>query len=211
MKPLSVLVVEDVPRLLKAQLQMLETHPELQVVGSAMSGEEAVTLCDRLAPRVVLLDLGLPGMDGIATTRAIKAKHPSVEILIFTVFDEEEKVLDAVKAGASGYLLKGAPSEKVIDALREVAAGGSVIQPNLARRLLSLFRVEPTTAQTLSPRETEILQLIGKGSTNPEAAALLGISRATVCTHLENIYRKLDVTNRVEAVTEGLRQGIITG
>jgi DNA-binding NarL/FixJ family response regulator len=165
-------------------------------------------------------------MSGIDVTRVVKAELPKVEILIFTIFDEEDKVLEAVQAGASGYLLKGTPADKMIEAIKEVAAGGTVIQPSLARRLLKHFRVPETPAATpppvsppqgaeepegkkLSVRETEILQLIAKGVSNTEAAQLLTLSKATIRTHLEHIYRKLEVTNRVEAVTEGLRKGII--
>jgi DNA-binding NarL/FixJ family response regulator len=176
----------------------------------------------RLVPDVLLLDLGLPRMSGIEVTRVLKRELPKVEILIFTIFDEEDKVLEAVQAGASGYLLKGTPTDKMIEAIKEVSAGGTVIQPNLARRLLRHFRVgelpvadaAPVAAvepegKKLSTRETEILQLIAKGVSNSEAARVLGLSKATVRTHLEHIYRKLDVTNRVEAVTEGLRKGLI--
>jgi DNA-binding NarL/FixJ family response regulator len=180
---------------------------------------------------VVLLDLGLPRMSGIDVTKVVKAEIPKVEILIFTIFDEEDKVLEAVQAGASGYLLKGTPADKMVEAIKEVAQGGTVIQPSLARRLLKHFRVPevpaseaPTPAgpveavpalviepegKKLSARETEILQLIAKGVSNSEAAGMLNLSKATIRTHLEHIYRKLEVTNRVEAVTEGLRKGII--
>ena len=132
-------------------------------------------------------------------------------------------MLEAVKAGASGYLLKGTPADKMVEAIKEVHAGGTVIQPNLARRLLKHFRVGETPAaapaanqqqpepegKKLSARETEILQLIAKGVSNSEAAGMLTLSKATIRTHLEHIYRKLEVTNRVEAVTEGLRKGLI--
>ncbi len=214
---IRVLVVEDQTRILKSQLKLLESSPELEIVGTALSGETALEEVPRLLPDVLLLDLGLPGLSGIDVTREVKAKWPGVEILIFTIFDEEDKVLEAVKAGASGYLLKGAPTDKIVEAIKEVKAGGSVIQPNLARRLLRHFRVDaapapPTEAgaRPLSDRETEILQLIAKGISNSEAARLLGLSKATVRTHLEHIYEKLEVTNRVEAVTEGIRKGLIT-
>ncbi|MFL5346201.1 MAG: LuxR C-terminal-related transcriptional regulator, partial [Hyalangium sp.] len=205
----------------------------------------------KMMPDVLLLDLGLPRMSGIDVTRAVKSSYPKVEILIFTIFDEEDKVLEAVKAGASGYLLKGAPVDKIIEAIKEVRAGGTVIQPNLARRLLRHFRVDPDSVplpatarpaapeaapapkveaapeavpgpvavaaaeeesplKPLSDREKEILQLIAKGVSNSEAAKLLNLSKATIRTHLEHIYRKLEVTNRVEAVTEGIRKGLIS-
>ncbi len=220
--PIRVFVVEDQTKILKNQLKLLEGHPELTIIGTALSGETGLEEVRRLKPDVLLLDLGLPRMSGIDVTRVVKAELPSIEILIFTIFDEEDKVLEAVKAGASGYLLKGTPADKMVEAIKEVHAGGTVIQPNLARRLLKHFRVgeppAPTPANTqqpepegkkLSARETEILQLIAKGVSNSEAATMLTLSKATIRTHLEHIYRKLEVTNRVEAVTEGLRKGLI--
>lgn len=220
---IRVFIVEDQPKILKNQLKLLEASHELEIVGTALSGEAALDEVIRLKPQVLLLDLGLPRMSGIDVTRAVKAATPEVEILIFTIFDEEDKVLEAVQAGASGYLLKGTPAGKMIEAIREVCGGGTVIQPNLARRLLKHFRVGVTAApapaaqhlapepegKKLSAREGEILGLIAKGVSNSEAAQLLGISKATIRTHLEHIYRKLEVTNRVEAVTEGLRKGLI--
>jgi DNA-binding NarL/FixJ family response regulator len=216
---IEVVVCEDQPQILKAQVKILQESPEIEVVGTALSGEAVLELLQQKQPDVLLQDLGLPRMSGIEVTRQVKRKWPSIEVLIFTIFDEEEKVLGAVKAGASGYLLKGASSEKILDAIREVKAGGSVIQPSLARRLLRHFRVpetegklalreEPPT-RPLTEREVEILRLIAKGLSNNEAAGVLDLSRATVRTHLEHIYDKLEVTNRVEAVTEGLRKGLI--
>ena len=231
--PIRVFVVEDQTKILKNQLRLLESNQDITIVGTALSGEAALEEVPRVSPDVLLLDLGLPRMSGIDVTREVKARWPQVEILIFTIFDEEDKVLEAVKAGASGYLLKGTPADKIIEAIKEVRAGGTVIQPNLARRLLRHFRVpdaspvaapaapEPSPAPTsseqsepphkpLSDRESEILQLIAKGVSNSEAAKLLNLSKATIRTHLEHIYRKLEVTNRVEAVTEGIRKGLIS-
>lgn len=224
---IRVLVVEDQPKILRNQLKLLSTFSEIEVVDTAPSGESALEQLAELSPPpdVILLDLGLPGIDGIEVTRRVKAEQPEVEILIFTIFDEEDRVLEAIKAGASGYLLKGTEAERIVDAIKEVQAGGSVIQPNLARRLLRHFRVTPEdsavaveeapleeTAEPppqLTDREIQILQLIAKGLSNSEAARVLTLSKATVRTHLEHIYQKLEVTNRVEAVTEGIRHGII--
>jgi DNA-binding NarL/FixJ family response regulator len=218
---IEVVVCEDQPQILKSQVKILQESPEIEVVGTALSGETVLELLEKRQPHVLLQDLGLPRMSGIEVTRQVKRKWPAVEVLIFTIFDEEEKVLDAIKAGASGYLLKGASSERIIDAIREVNAGGSVIQPSLARRLLRHFHVaesetravpaerEELPTRPLTEREVEILRLIAKGLSNNEAAGVLGLSRATVRTHLEHIYDKLEVTNRVEAVTEGLRKGLI--
>jgi DNA-binding NarL/FixJ family response regulator len=219
--PIRVFVVEDQTRILKNQLRLLESYQDITLVGTALSGESALEELPRVKPDVLLLDLGLPRMSGIDVTRQVKALWPRVEILIFTIFDEEDKVLEAVKAGASGYLLKGTPADKIVEAIKEVRAGGSIIQPSLARRLLRHFRVEPEPGPVptepivpvlnpLSNRETELLQLIAKGVSNSEAARLLSLSKATIRTHLEHIYRKLEVTNRVEAVTEGIRKGLIS-
>lgn len=211
---LDVLVVEDQPKIRASLIELLEGSGRVRVVGAAPTGERALELLPQVRPRVILCDLGLPGIDGVEVTRRVRQVAPRVEVLMFTVFEEEERVLGAIQAGAAGYLLKGAPVEKIVEALEEVHAGGTVIQPTLARRLLQgllppVLPPSPEGRHTLSQRETEILQLIGKGLTNREAAEVLGLSRSTVRTHLENIYEKLDVSNRVEAVTEGLRKGII--
>jgi DNA-binding NarL/FixJ family response regulator len=221
---IRVLVVEDQPKILKAQIKLLETYDEIEIVGEALSGESALEKIEECKPEVILLDLGLPQMSGIDVTKKVKASNPEIEILIFTIFDEEEKVTEAIAAGAAGYLLKGTPVEKIVEGIKDVKAGGAVIQPNLARALLRLigasvnerggnglhFERPPGEAQSvLTDRELEILQIIAKGLSNNEAAKVLGLSKATIRTHLEHIYEKLDVTNRVEAVTEGIRQGII--
>ncbi len=218
---IAVIVCEDQPQILRNQVKILQETPDLEVCGTALSGEALLELLEKRRPDVLLQDLGLPGMSGIEVTRQVKRRWPAVEVLIFTIFDEEEKVLEAVKAGASGYLLKGASADKIAEAIREVSAGGSVIQPNLARRLLRHFRVPESEARAvpgqpdepagrpLTGREIDILRLIAKGLSNGEAASVLRLSRATVRTHLEHIYDKLDVTNRVEAVTEGMRKGLI--
>ncbi|MBK8010771.1 MAG: response regulator transcription factor [Deltaproteobacteria bacterium] len=218
---IRVLVVEDQPNILKAQIKLLDTFDAIEVVGEALSGEAALEKIEEVKPEVLLLDLGLPQMSGIDVTRRVKETHPEIEILIFTIFDEEEKVIEAIGAGAAGYLLKGTPVEKIVEAIKDVKDGGSVIQPNLARALLRIIGKgveqkdsqpeQMTTAATnLTERELEILQLIAKGLSNQEAAKVLGLSKATIRTHLEHIYEKLDVSNRVEAVTEGIREGIIT-
>jgi DNA-binding NarL/FixJ family response regulator len=228
--PIRVFVVEDQAKILKSQLKLLEASAKIAIVGTALSGESALPDIDKLQPQVVLCDIGLPGISGIEVARAVKAASPHIEVLMFTIFEEEEKVLQAVQAGASGYLLKGASAERIIEAIAEVASGGTVIQPSLARQLLKHFRgaealpaggttaaADPSPAplreepvgRKLSQRETEILQLIAKGVSNSEAAAMLELSKATIRTHLEHIYKKLEVTNRVEAVTEGLRKGLI--
>jgi len=209
--PIRVVVVEDEPKILRSQLNLLRGFDEIDVVGQAVSGTDAVDRIRALEPDVVLLDLGLPGIDGIEVTRQVKREVPKTEVLIFTIFDDEEKVLGAIRAGASGYLLKGMEAGRIVDAILEVHRGGSVVQPQLARRLLRHFQrqISPESYPALSPREGEILRLIAKGLSNPQVATALGVSRATVRTHLEHIYAKLDVSNRTEAVTEGIKKGLI--
>jgi len=219
---IKVALCEDQPQILRNQVKILQESEEIEVVGTALSGEAVLELLEKKQPDVLLQDLGLPRMSGIDVTREVKRRWPQVEVLIFTIFDEEEKVMEAVKAGASGYLLKGATAEKIVEAVREVKSGGSVIQPNLARRLLRHFHVPEDAAapaparprdeappRPLTQREIDILRLIAKGLSNNEAASVLGLSRSTIRTHLEHAYQKLEVTNRVEAITEGLRMGLI--
>lgn len=227
MNKIRLFIVEDQPKILKTQVKLLESVSEIQIVETALSGEEALEKLRMLGapPDVILCDLGLPLMNGIQVTKWVKARYPSVEILIFTVFDEEDRVLEAIRAGASGYLLKGASVQKIVEAIKDVYQGGTVIQPTLARNLLRFFRMPeeglpPPGAllhetnsdfkrRALTERELECLQMIAKGLSNNETASVLGLSKATIRTHLEHIYQKLDVSNRVEAVTEGIRQGII--
>jgi DNA-binding NarL/FixJ family response regulator len=217
---IRLLLVEDQPQILRHQSKLLRAFPDLFLCGTARDGSEALRLLAETKPDVVLLDLGLPGISGIEVTREIRAHFADTEVLIFTVFDDEDKVLEAIRAGASGYLLKGTPADRIVEAIREVHSGGSVIQPQLARRLLRRFQPAASEetpagaagaapARALSPREREILKLIARGLSNAEVARLLQLSRATVRTHLEHIYEKLDVSNRTEAVTEGIRQGLI--
>ena len=222
---ITVLLVEDEPEIRRQQERLLRRAEGIKVLDTAATGLDAVEKACALLPRVVLLDLGLPDISGIEVTSRIKERHPEVEILIFTIFDEEDRVMAAISAGASGYILKGISAARMVEAVQEVAAGGSVIQPHLARHLLRHFRnrsgaeltpqpqaapVQPEdTPHNLTPREQEILLTISKGFSNREVAELLHVSMATVRTHLEHIYAKLEVTNRTEAVTEGYKKGII--
>jgi DNA-binding NarL/FixJ family response regulator len=238
---IRLFIVEDQPKILKSQMKLLDRFDDIVIVGAALSGEEALKAISDMtvAPHVILCDIGLPKMSGIEVARSTRKSHPKTEVLMFTVFEEEERVLEAIRAGAAGYLLKGAQAEKIVEAIRDVHQGGTVIQPKLARALLKYFNAPQMNAhegrsgarvvkqievfddigsgmsdaknrrRQLTERELECLQMIAKGLSNSEAADVLDLSKATIRTHLEHIYQKLDVTNRVEAVTEGIRQGII--
>jgi DNA-binding NarL/FixJ family response regulator len=175
------------------------------IVVDPLSVESALEEVERTGPEVVLVSQ--PGIDdGIELTREIKARWPTVEVLVFNTCGEEERVLEALRAGASGYLQEGAAPDRNAQAIHEAKSGGTVIDPRLARRLLRPLQVP----RPLSDREAEILQLVARGASNNEAAKLLGLSGATGRTHLEHIFQKLEVSNRVEAVTEGLRMGWIS-
>ena len=185
-RSLRLVLVEDQPTILAQQARLLEAFgDELDVVGTARDGARALEVIEAQRPDVVLLDLGLPDIDGIEVTQRIKQRWPKIEILIFTIFDDEERVLQAVRAGASGYLLKGAPVEKIVEALHDVSGGGSVIQPRLARALLRRLQPARAEAAKLTPRETEILTLIAKGLSNRTAAETLGVSLKTLYNRLK--------------------------
>ncbi len=214
---ISLIFIEDQVRVLKNQIKAFNRYKEIKVVDTATTGKEGVKKVVEKRPDVALVDLGLPDISGIEVSRLIKESAPGVEILIYTVFNEEEKVLDALMAGASGYVLKGIETEKLVYAIKDIHNGGMVIQPRLARTILNVFKKEFKKREksesdediNLTPREKEILTLLAKGLPNSELAEVLGLSIHTIKSHLENIYRKLNVTNRTEAVTFVLSRGLI--
>ncbi len=209
---IKIAIVEDNITFLKQIEKLIKRDEKFELVGTATTGTDAIRLIEQRRPELILLDLSLPDIQGTEVIRQVREKKIKCDFLILTVFEEEKLVLQAVRAGASGYLLKGAPYKKIKEALIEIHSGGSVIQPNLARTLLNIFMEQErlkSEVKPLSKREKEILSYIAKGLSNKEVAEVLGLSSTTVRTHLEHIYEKLNVTNRVEAVTEGIRQGLI--
>ncbi len=212
---IELVVVEDDPRMMKTLVRLLGTYEEFEVVGSAMSGDAAVQTVEALLPQLVLLDLELPGLDGIEVTRRIKATNSGIEILILTSFEDELKVYQAVQAGAGGYLVKRLATEKIRESIHEVLDGGTVIEPQLARRFWNHFKSvqgkpQEPELEPLEPIERDILQMIARGLTNQETGEVLALERRTVRTHLSHIYRKLGTNARAEAVTIALRKGLIT-
>lgn len=210
--PIDVFAVEDNPPSLKALHKLLSGRKELRLVGAAGSGEEALRLAPAAAPRVVLMDLELPGASGLETTRALKALI-DVEVLVLTSSEDEQSVFDAMRAGASGYVVKGAQAGKLVDAILEVEQGGTVIEPRLARRFWAYFKgvQEPRkpAVPELTAVELEILQMIARGLSNEEAGRVVSLDRRSVRTQLGHIYRKLEVRSHVEAVVKALKLGII--
>lgn len=216
-EPTRVFLVEDQPSLLRNLLKVLGRFPELEVVGSAQEGEQAVEDVVRLRPQLVLLDLELPGIHGIEVTRRVKRRAPEVEVLILTSFEDEQKVYEAIQAGASGYLVKRVGPERIRAAIQEVMAGGTVLEPLIARRFWNYFQSlqarppEPPAANPwgLTPAEFEVLRYVAKGLSNAEVGQVMTLERRTVRTHLSHLYRKMGVNSHVEAVVLALRSGLV--
>jgi DNA-binding NarL/FixJ family response regulator len=211
-----VYLVEDQPALRRMLEKSLGGYPELAVTGSAEEGTAALAAIEADTPDLVLADLELPGIDGIALTRALKARRPSLEVLILTTFDDEQKVFQALQAGASGYLVKRLGPEKIRDAILEVMAGGTVLEPRIARRFWNYFDSVKAAAGTpphdpwgLTDAEREVLRFVAKGLTNPEVAKVMGTTRRAVRTHLTHLYSKMGVSSHVEAVVLALRHGLV--
>lgn len=214
MERTRLFVVEDQPQLLRNLLKVLGTFPEVELVGSAQDGERAVEEIVRVRPQLVLLDLELPGLHGIEVTRRVKRRAPEVEILVLTSFDDEQKVYEAIQAGASGYLVKRVGPEKIRSGIREVMDGGTVLEPIIARRFWNYFqslKAAPAGENPwmLSDVELEVLRYIAKGLSNAEVGRVMTIERRTVRTHLTHIYRKMGVSSHVEAVVAALRAGLV--
>jgi len=203
-----VAIVEDHEDLRESWAELINESPGFRCVGAFATGEEALEAMPALAPEVVLMDINLPGMSGIECARRLKDLLPDVQVLILTVYEDHEKIFSALQAGASGYLLKRTPPEKILDAIREVKLGGAPMTSEVARKVVQSFRrASPTADATarLTPREEEILRLLAQGFVAKEIASQLGISYFTAQTHLKKIYEKLHVHSRTEAVIRYLR------
>jgi DNA-binding NarL/FixJ family response regulator len=216
MERTRVYVVEDQPQLLKNLVKVLGTFPELEVVGTSQDGEEAVEDIVRVRPELVLLDLELPGLNGIQVTQRVKRRAPEVEILILTSFEDEQKVYEAIQAGASGYLVKRVGPEKIRSGIREVMEGGTVLEPLIARKFWNYFQsiqAKPPEKKdnpwNLTPLEFEVLRYVAKGLSNAEVGQVMELERRTVRTHLSHIYKKMGVNSHVEAVVLALRAGLV--
>jgi DNA-binding NarL/FixJ family response regulator len=211
-----IFVVEDQPTLLKNLVKVLGTFPELELVGTAQDGETAVEDIVRERPQLVLLDLELPGINGIQVTQRVKRRAPEVEILILTSFEDEQKVYEAIQAGASGYLVKRVGPEKIRSSIRDVMEGGTVLEPIIAKKFWNYFHSvqakpaqKPDNPWELTPVEFDVLRYVAKGLSNAEVGQVMTLERRTVRTHLSHIYRKMGVHSHVEAVVLALRAGIV--
>lgn len=218
----SVLIVEDEPEFLRRFSNAVLNDPGLSLGAAVATGTAGVALLDLLRPDVLLIDLGLPDIDGIDVIRHASKHHPDCDVLVVTMFADDEHVVGSIEAGATGYLLKDATSDRVAAGIHELRAGGSPISPGIARRVLTRFRLAvrplpevadalhtPPAGTPLTERETELLRLTAKGFTFETIADVLGISPHTVVAHVKKIYRKLAVHSRSEAVYEASQMGLL--
>lgn len=205
---IRLVIVDDHPIVRGGLRDTFADVEDIVVVGEAGDGAEGIERAKRLAADVVLMDLRMPGMDGVAATAALREQAPSTRVLILTTFDSERDVLPAIEAGAIGYLLKDALPDELTRAVRAAARGESVLAPSVTQHLMG--QVRRPGAGTLTDREKQVLQLIANGSSNREAATALFIGEASIKTHLQHIYDKLGVRDRASAVAEGYRRRLLT-
>ncbi len=209
--PIRILITDDHVVVRRGTQALLATEPEIEVVGEAKNGEEAVAKALQVQPDVILMDLEMPVMDGIEAIRRITASRPDARILVLTSFATDDKVFPAIKAGALGYLLKDSSPDDLIRAIRQVHRGESSLHPTIARKLLqemSRPMQKPPTEDPLTEREVEVLRLVAQGRSNQEIADELVISEATVRTHVSNILGKLHLASRTQAALYALKEGL---
>ena len=203
---IRVLVADDHPIVRAGIVALLATAPDIEVVGEAADGREAVDLALTLEPDLVLMDLRMPRLDGDAATALILSERPAVRVVVLTTYESDASILTAIEAGASGYLLKAAPQEEILAGIRSVARGEVALAPSIAAMLVGRLK---TPAVTLTPRETEVLGLVAQGLSNPAIAKKLFLGEATVKTHLLHAFEKLEVSDRTRAVTKAMELGLL--
>ena len=214
-RAIRVLLVDD-QEMVRAGIKLiLDLEPDIEVVGEAADGRDAIDASVRCGPDVVLMDVQMPGLDGLAATRAILGRERAPYVVILTTFERDEYIFEALRAGASGFLLKNAPPEDLIDAIRVVASGDALLSPSVTRRVIGTFAgapapsVVPDEVEALTEREIEVLAKVAEGLSNAEIAAELVVGEATVKTHVSNVLAKLQLRDRVQAVVFAHRHGLV--
>lgn len=203
-----VLVADDHPMLREGLVTVLQTQPDFEVAGEAADGRETLRLVRGIGPDVILLDLEMPGADGVEVLQSLRESGDEVPTIVFTAYDTDERILGALRAGARGYLLKGASRQELFDAIRTVHTGGSLLEPSVTARLLDNMSREPD-AETLTPREREVLELLATGVSNREISSRLFVTERTVKFHVSSLLSKLGAANRTEAVRIAAEKGLI--
>jgi DNA-binding NarL/FixJ family response regulator len=212
MDKIKVLIADDHPIVREGLSATLSAEPDMTVVGEATNGIEAVEMSLTTKPDVILIDLRMPVLDGATAMQRIRAQNRAVKFIVLTTYDTEEYVFKAIQAGAQSYLLKDVPSDEIVEAIRNIVSGKSVIEPAIANRVLERFSQmmgQVSQLRILSDREIEVLKLMAKGEYNREIAATLNISESTVKTHIQSIFQKLDVKSRTEAIAKARTQAMI--
>jgi len=219
METIRVLIVDDHPVVREGLRTMLTTDQTIEIVGEAHDGAEAVTMVAQKKPNIVLMDIRMPNMDGIEATHRIKGEHPSTAVIVLTMYDSDAYVIDAVRAGASGYLLKDASRELLLHTVRTVSSGATLINSNLLYEAISSLTSKKVHQETevhntedlgkLTPREQEVIKLVAAGYTNKDIGKELGIAKDTVKKHMQGILAKLGASSRTGAVAKATRAGII--
>jgi DNA-binding NarL/FixJ family response regulator len=211
-RSIRVVIIEDLREVREGLTMLVHGTSGFQCVASYRTMEDALREIGTTMPDVILTDIGLPGMNGVEGTRILRERFPEVPILALTVYDDDDNVFDAICAGASGYLLKNTTPARLLEALREVVDGGAPMSPDVARRVVTVFRAfrpPPRAGYHLTPQETELLKLMVEGHHYKTAAAAMGITTSTVSFHLKHIYEKLQVHSKTEAVSKALRERVI--
>jgi DNA-binding NarL/FixJ family response regulator len=212
----GILIADDHPLFRQSLMTVLKNEPDFEVVGEASNGVEAVKMTEELSPDIVLMDITMPGLDGLEATRQIKAEHPEIAVLVLTIHEDEQHAVDILEAGAAGYLTKSVFGEDIVHSIRGVVSGEMVLSPSVGKQLLKLADRYPRkpaslpAGEKLSTRELQILKLAARGMSNKAIAVELGFTLRTVKRNLDNIFSKLHVSSRTEAVVTGLRAGFLS-
>jgi two-component system, NarL family, response regulator LiaR len=208
---IKILIADDHPLIRQGLQVIIEAQPDLELVGEAVNGDQAIRQAQALQPDIVIMDLQMPVKDGLTATREIAQLAPQVQVLVLTSFPEDDNVYEAIKAGAMGFLLKDSSADYLLDAIRAVRRGESVLHPAIARKLMQEIKQPsrlPPTTEPLTPREVEVLACMAQGMSNRQIAEELSVSIRTVSTHVRNILDKLHLANRTQAALYAVEQGI---